>query len=104
MARIAALLVTIGAFLAAIPIFAAAPARAQFGGVFNNDSPPRPPGSVPGFPAQPPPVGYPGQSYPNQQQYSPPPQQPQQVSRPPQSNIQASPLAPPPGATSAPPP
>jgi hypothetical protein len=104
MARIAALLVTIGAFLAAIPISASAPARAQFGGVFNNDSPPRPPGSVPGFPAQPPPVGYPGQSYPNQQQYSPPPQQPQQVSRPPQSNIQARPLAPPPGATSAPPP
>jgi hypothetical protein len=114
MARIAALLVAIGAFLAAIPIFAASPAQAQFGG-FNNDSPPRPPGSVPGFPAQPPPVGYPGQSYPNQQQYppqqqySPPPQyqQPapqQQVSRPPQSNIQARPLAPPPGATSAPPP
>ena len=114
MARIAALLVAIGAFLAAIPIFAASPAQAQFGG-FNNDSPPRPPGSVPGFPAQPPPVGYPGQSYPNQQQYppqqqySPPPQyqQPapqQQVSHPPQSNIQARPLAPPPGATSAPPP
>jgi hypothetical protein len=115
MARIAALLVAIGAFLAAVPIFAASPAQAQFGGVFNNDSPPRPPGSVPGFPAQPPPVGYPGQSYPNQQQYpaqqqySPPPQYqqpapPQQASRPPQSNIQARPLAPPPGATSAPPP
>jgi hypothetical protein len=97
MARIAALLV-------AIPIFAASQAQAQFGGVFNNDSPPRPPGSVPGFPAQPPPVGYPGQ-----QPYSPPPQYqqpapPQQASRPPQSNIQARPLAPPPGATSAPPP
>jgi hypothetical protein len=105
MARIAALLVAIGACLAAIPIFAASPAQAQFGSIFNNDSPPRPPGSVPGFPAQPPPVGYPGQ-----QPSSPPPQYqqqsapPQQASRPPQSNIQARPLAPPPGATSAPPP
>jgi hypothetical protein len=102
MARIAVLLVAIGAFLAAIPIFAASPAQAQFGGVFNNDSPPRPPGSVPGFPAQPPPVGYPGQSSPSPQYQQPAP--PQQVSRPPQSNIQARPLAPPPGATSAPPP
>jgi hypothetical protein len=110
MARIAALLVAIGAFVAAIPILAATPAQAQFGNIFNNDSPPRPPGSVPGFPAQPPPVNYPGQqSYPSQQPYSPPPQQqyqppPQQASRPPQSNIQARPLAPPPGAVSAPPP
>ena len=102
MARIAVLLVAIGAFLAAVPIFAASPAQAQFGGVFNNDSPPRPPGSVPGFPAQPPPVGYPGQSSPPPQYQQPAP--PQQVSRPPQSNIQARPLAPPPGATSAPPP
>ncbi|MGC1444102.1 MAG: DUF2155 domain-containing protein, partial [Xanthobacteraceae bacterium] len=99
MARIAVLLVAIGAFLAAVPIFAASPAQAQFGGVFNNDSPPRPPGSVPGFPAQPPPVGYPGQSSPPPQYQQPAP--PQQVSRPPQSNIQARPLAPPPGATSA---
>ncbi|HUC51840.1 MAG TPA: DUF2155 domain-containing protein [Xanthobacteraceae bacterium] len=106
MTRIAAFLIVIGALVS--------PAQAQFGNIFSNDSPPRPPGNVPGFPAQPPPVQYPGQqSYPSQQypaqpQYSPPPQQyqvpPQQASRPPQSNIQARPLAPPPGATSAPPP
>ena len=106
MARIAAVLVVIGALFAAVPavILAVSPAQAQFGGnVFNNDSPPRPPASVPGFPSQPPPVQYPGQSYPSQQpqqQYAPPPQQ---AARPPQSNIQARPLAPPPGATSAPP-
>jgi len=102
-ARIAALLVVTGASLTALPILAGAPALAQFGG-FNNDAPPRPPGSIPngGFPAQPPPVQYPGQTYqPPQQQYQPPPQQ---AARPPQSNIQARPLAPPPGATSAPPP
>jgi hypothetical protein len=102
MTRIAAFLVVAGALLAV------SPAQAQFGNVFNNDSPPRPPGNVPGFPSQPPPVQYPGQQqYPPQQQYSPPPQYqppPQQASRPPQSNIQARPLAPPPGATSAPPP
>jgi hypothetical protein len=115
MARIGALFVVIGALLVAIAvaipvaipaaILAASPAQAQFGNIFN-DSPPRPPGSVPngGFPAQPPPVQYPGQPY--GQQQSPPPQQyqpPQQASRPPNS-IQAKPLAPPPGATSAPPP
>jgi hypothetical protein len=110
MTRIAAFLVLTGALVAV------SPAQAQFGNIFNNDSPPRPPGDVPGFPAQPPPVQYPGQQsypsqqYPAQQQYSPPPPQqyqpplPQQASRPPQSNIQARPLAPPPGATSAPPP
>jgi hypothetical protein len=104
MARIAAFLVVIGALLAGSPV------QAQLGNIFNNDSPPRPPGNVPGFPAQPPPVQYPGQqSSPSQQPYSPPQQQyqpppPQQAARPPQSNIQARPLAPPPGATSAPPP
>src|SRR5215472_11057351 len=101
MARIAAVSVVFGALLGAVPAFilAVLPAQAQFGG-FNNDSPPRPPASVPGFPSQPPPVQYPGQSYPSQQQqYAPPPQQ---AARPPQSNIQARPLAPPPGAASAP--
>jgi hypothetical protein len=102
MARIAAISVVFGALLGAVPavIMAASPAQAQFGN-FGNDSPPRPPANVPGFPSQPPPVGYPGQSYPSQQpqqQYAPPPQ----AARPPQSNIQARPLAPPPGATSAP--
>jgi len=112
MARIAAVSVVFGALrgalrgavLGAVPavILAVSPAQAQFGN-FNNDSPPRPPASVPGFPTQPPPVQYPGQSYPGQQpqqQYAPPP--PQQAARPPQSNIQARPLAPPPGAFSAP--
>ncbi len=107
MARIAALFVVIGALLAAVPvaILTASPAQAQFGNIFN-DSPPRPPGSVPngGFPAQPPPVQYPGQQQPYSppQQYQPPPAQ--QAARPPQSNIQARPLAAPPGAVSAPPP
>jgi hypothetical protein len=104
MARIAALLV------AAAATFAAGPAAAQSGTMFN-DTPPRPPADVPntGFPAQPPPVQYPGQPY------SPPPQQaqPQRYSAPqPQkpvatrqpTGIQAQPLPPPPGATMAPPP
>jgi hypothetical protein len=99
MLRIAALLVVIGGTLAALP------AAAQFGPL-SNDSPPRPPADVPngGFPAQPPPVGYPGQ-YPSQQQYPPSQQyQPQQspVARAP-SGIQAQPLPPPPGASAAPP-
>jgi hypothetical protein len=101
MARIAAVSVMFGALLGAAPAFilAVSPAQAQFGN-FNNDSPPRPPANVPGFPSQPPPVQYPGQSYPNPQpQYAPPPP----AARPPQSNIQARPLAPPPGAASAPP-
>jgi hypothetical protein len=102
MARIAALLVVIGATLAAGPV------AAQFGGTFG-DSPPRPPADVPGgpFPPQPPPVQYPGQS-PAQQQYptqqSPRPQQ----NLPPQSatrgatGIQSQPLPPPAGASVAP--
>ena len=111
MARIAVLVVVIGVGLAI------APAQAQLGGVFS-DSPPRPPADIPNapFPAQPPPVAYPGQ-YPSQQQYpasqpysaqqqpySPPPQYPQAqrpVARGP-SGIQAQPLPPPPGATLAP--
>jgi len=105
------LMIRIGAFLLAIGATLAAPsARAQ--GYIFNDAPPRPPGNVPngGFPAQPPPVQYPGQ-YPSQQQYptqqySPPPQYqpaPTPVARAP-SGIQAQPLPPPPGASLAPPP
>ncbi|HJY18807.1 MAG TPA: DUF2155 domain-containing protein, partial [Xanthobacteraceae bacterium] len=110
MARTAALIVVIGATLAAGPV------AAQFGNPFN-DSPPRPPADVPnGFPAQPPPVQYPSQQqYPAQQPYSPPQQYPAQqypaqrqaaptpapVARGP-SSIQAQPLAPPPGASSVP--
>jgi hypothetical protein len=104
MVRIAALLVVIGAMLAAGPV------EAQFGNIFN-DSPPRPPADVPngGFPPQPPPVQYPGQSpapqqYPGPQPYPPPQQYPapqSPVARAP-SGIQAQPLPPPPGATLAP--
>jgi hypothetical protein len=99
MARIGALLVVIGATLAAGPV------AAQFGGTFG-DSPPRPPADVPSgpFPPQPPPVQYPGQ-YPPQQQY-PTQQNPrtQQNPAPPSamrgpSGIQSQPL-PPPGGTS----
>jgi hypothetical protein len=105
MTRIAALLVVIGATLAA------GPAIAQFGSVFGE--PPRPPADVPGggFPAQPPPVQYPGQSqtpqqYPSQQ-YPRPPQSspqnaaPQNAARAP-SGIQSQPLPPPAGASIAP--
>jgi len=103
MARIAALLVVIGATLAAGPV------AAQFGGTYG-DSPPRPPADVPGgpFPPQPPPVQYPGQ-YPAQPQY--PAQQnprPQQNPPPPSTTrgatgIQSQPLPPPAGASVAPP-
>jgi hypothetical protein len=95
MVRIAAVLVVIGGSLVA------GPAVAQFGNVFN-DSPPRPPADVPNgsFPAQPPPVQYPGQS-------APPTQYPGQSAPPPAarspSGIQAQPLPPPPGGTMAPP-
>jgi hypothetical protein len=87
MIRIAALCILIGAS------FAAGPANAQFGNVFGNE-PPRPPGSVPnGFPPQPPPVQYPGQS---QQQY------PSQQQSPPPSGIQRQALPPPSGARGTP--
>jgi hypothetical protein len=91
MLRIATVVILLGGALSM------APATAQ--------SPPRPPGDVPnGFPAQPPPVTYPGQP-----QYSAPaPNSPGQTRGPApstrsQSAIQAQPLAPPPGGTAAPP-
>ena len=89
MLRIAAIVLVIGASLAA------GPAAAQFG----NQPPPRPPGDIPNgeFPAQP---RAPDQ-YPGQQQFSPPPQPPPSAGPPP-SGIQAQPLPPPPGATAAP--
>jgi hypothetical protein len=116
MARTAALIVVIGALLAA------GPASAQLGNIFS-DSPPRPPADVPNgpFPAQPPPVQYQGQ-YPSQQQYQAPQQYPT-VQQPPAQqqypaqqqfpaaqspvvrgpySIQAQPLPPPPGTTLAP--
>lgn len=102
MARIAALSIVIGATLAA------GPAVAQFGGTFG-DSPPRPPADVPSgpFPAQPPPVQYPGQ-YPAPQQYPAQPSQRPQANAPSQgvtrapAGIQSEPLAPPAGASLAP--
>jgi hypothetical protein len=99
MLRIVAIVLMIGASLGAISLVAG-PAAAQFGGIFGNQGPPRPPGDVPngGFPAQPAPDQYPGQ-----QQYPPPPPPPASAGPPP-SGIQAQPLPPPPGATAAPPP
>src|SRR3984957_9307474 len=89
MLRIAAIVLVIGASLAA------GPAAAQFG----NQPPPRPPGDIPngGFRPQP---RAPDQ-YPGQQQFSPPPPPPPSAGPPP-SGIQAQPLPPPPGATAAP--
>src|ERR1700722_5157604 len=98
MLRIAALVLVIGASLAAASLVAASlaarPAAAQFG----NQPPPRPPGDIPngGFPAQP----RPPDQYPGQQQYPQPPPS----AGPPPSGIQAQPLPPPPGAAAAPPP
>ena len=92
MLRIVAIVLVIGASLAA------GPAAAQFGGIFGNQGPPRPPGDVPngGGPAPP-------DQYPGQQQYPPPPPPPPSAGPPP-SGIQAQPLPPPPGGTAAPPP
>jgi hypothetical protein len=92
MIRIVALLVVIsGALLAG-------PAAAQFGSLFGNSPPPRPPADIPnGFPPQPPPVQYPGQS-----QYPGPTQPAYSPSAPSPSGIQAQPLPPPPGGYAAP--
>jgi hypothetical protein len=92
MLRIVAIVLVIGASLGA------GPAAAQFGGIFGNQPPPRPPGDVPngGGPAPP-------DQYPGQQPYPPPPPPPPSAGPPP-SGIQAQPLPPPPGGTAAPPP
>jgi hypothetical protein len=101
MLRIVAIVLVIGASLGAISLaaisLAAGPAAAQFGGIFGNQGPPRPPGDVPNGGYPPPPDQYPGQ-----QQYPPPPPPPS--AGPPPSGIQAQPLPPPPGGTAAPPP
>ena len=91
MLRIIAIVLVIGASLAA------GPAAAQFGGIFGNQAPPRPPGDVPNAGGPAPPDQYPGQ-----QPYPPPPPPPS--AGPPPSGIQAQPLPPPPGGTAAPPP
>jgi hypothetical protein len=94
MARIAALLLVIGGTLVV------GPAAAQFGSIFGDAPPPRPPADVPNgpFPQQPPPVQYPGQprAYPGQPPpgYSPPLQAP--------SAIETQPLPSPGGALAAP--
>ena len=98
MLPIVAIVLVIGASLGAISL-AAGPAAAQFGGIFGNQGPPRPPGDVPngGGPAPP-------DQYPGQQPYPPPPPPPPPSAGPPPSGIQAQPLPPPPGGTAAPPP
>jgi hypothetical protein len=104
MVRIAALVVVIGGTLAAVP------AAAQFGNIFGDSPPPRPPADIPNgpFPPQPPPVQYPAPASP----YPAPAQAPgspypaaalPQGSPPPASSaIQAEPLPPPPGVAVAP--
>jgi len=81
-------LAVIGASLAATP------AGAQFGSIFGNEPPPRPPQAVP------------GRQQPQQRQEAPPPtlQPPGPPSRPgqQQGNIQSQPLPPPPGGATAP--
>jgi hypothetical protein len=98
MRRIVAIVLVIGASLGAISL-AARPAAAQFGSIFGNQGPPRPPADVPngGFPPQPAP-----DQYPSQQQYPPPPPPPPASAGPPPSGIQVQPLPPPPGGTAAP--
>ncbi len=107
MIRIAALVVVIGGTLAAVP------AAAQFGNIFGDAPPPRPPADIPNgpFPPQPPPPGqYPARApvspYPAPGPGSPYPAALPPGSAPPppppQSAIQAQPLPPPPGAVVAP--
>jgi hypothetical protein len=122
--------------LAIVGTLMAGPALAQFGNLFGGggEPPPRPPADIPnGFPQQPPPPQYPGQTqqYPDQGQQQYPDQSQQQdpdqnqpgypgqappgypgqspaayPAAPPPSSapaIEAQPLPPPPGATVAPP-
>jgi hypothetical protein len=104
MIRIAALVVVISGTLAAVP------AAAQFGNIFGDAPPPRPPADIPNgpFPPQPPPPGQypapaPAAPYPAPASGSPYPAARQGSSPPPsQSAIQAEPLPPPPGAAVAP--
>jgi hypothetical protein len=92
MIRIAALVVVVGVTLAAVP------AAAQFGNIFGNAPPPRPPADIPNgpFPPQPPPPN------PAPASAAPYPAFPQGSAPPPQSGIQAEPLPPPPGVAVAP--
>jgi hypothetical protein len=93
MLRIAALVVVIGGTLAAVP------AAAQFGNIFGDPSPPRPPGDIPNGPFPPqPPAPYPAPVAPSPY----PAALPQGSAPPPGSVIQAQPLPPPPGVGVAP--
>lgn len=96
MIRIAALLLVLGGTLAA------GPALAQFGSLFGNAPPPRPPADVPNgpFPQQPPPPQYPEQTQPAY-----PAQAPPTYPTPPQAPtaIETQPLPPPRGASVVPP-
>lgn len=110
MVRIAALVVVIGGTLASTP------ASAQFGNIFGDPSPPRPPAEIPNGPFPPqPPAPYPGQGAPQPYPGAPPPYQgpgapqpypaalPRGSAPPPRgSAIQAEPLPPPPGVGVAP--
>lgn len=102
MVRIAALVVLIGGTLAA------GPAAAQFGNIFGDAPPPRPPADIPNgpFPEQPPPPRYPGQAPPYGYPAAAPPPYPAApaypASVPPPSGVQVQPLPPPRGAVMAP--
>jgi hypothetical protein len=93
--------------MAALSVLAA-PAQAQFGSIFRDDGPPRPPADVPSAPPSQQPM------YPNQQQGNfprgdqppaaplPAPMSLPPASRPGAGNIESQPLAPPPGVPVAP--
>ena len=96
--RLSICLLTIAALLTAVPAFA------QFGSIFRDDGPPRPPADVPNAPPSPPPTIYPGQRPGNIPRSDQPPEQPLPApmnlppsSRPGGGTIQSQPLAPPPG-------
>jgi hypothetical protein len=98
MVRIAVLALVIGGTLAV------GPAAAQFGSIFGDNPPPRPPGDIPNFPPQPAPVQQypdPAPAYPSQQPYpgQPYPGQRYPAAPPPAAAIEARPLPPPPGAS-----
>ena len=93
------------AFLAVATLLVASPAAAQFGSIFS-DGPPRPPADVPNAPPSRPPPDqppyYPGRADNPPQQPLPAPMSLPPSNRPGGGTIQSQPLAPPPGAQSAP--
>ena len=93
------------AFLAVATLLVTSPAAAQFGSIFS-DGPPRPPADVPNAPPSRPPPDqppyYPGRADNPPQQPLPAPMSLPPSNRPGGGTIQSQPLAPPPGAQSAP--